>query len=71
MDEETRLELMNNQRKTLKDNKIKESKVLHLIQTRMEETTFPKVSLAKNSKNVWEILQSNYQGLTKLKIVKS
>ena len=69
MDEANKL--MNNQINKLKDNKSNESKALYLIQSRMEETTFPKVYLAKNSKTAWEILQRNYQGLTKEKIVKS
>jgi len=54
----------------LKENKNKDNKALGLIQKGLNESNFTIVSSAESSKKAWDILESCYQGASKVKIVK-
>ena len=54
----------------LQDNKKKDAKALFLIQQSLDESIFPKVSAAKKSEIAWDILETTYQGTSKVKIAK-
>lgn len=54
----------------LKENKKKDSKALFLIFQGVNESIFPRIQAATKSKQAWDILQTAYQGMEKVKIAK-
>ena len=54
----------------LKDNKKKDSKALFFILQGVHENIFPRIAAATRSKQAWDILQTSYQGMEKVKTVK-
>jgi len=54
----------------LKDNRKKDNKALGLIQQGLNESIFVKISNATSSQMAWNILETNYQGASKVKTVK-
>ena len=62
--------LTKNEMDKLQDNMKKDAKALFLIQQSLDESIFPKVSAAKKSKIAWDILETTYQGTSKVKIAK-
>jgi len=54
----------------LKENIKKNNKSLDLIQQGLNETIFPKVSSAVSSKKAWDILETSYEGVSKVKAIK-
>ncbi|XP_057855102.1 uncharacterized protein LOC131064830 [Cryptomeria japonica] len=54
----------------LKENKKKDSKALFLIFQVVNESIFPRIQAATKSKQAWDILQTAYQGMEKVKIAK-
>ncbi|XP_057826189.1 uncharacterized protein LOC131037941 [Cryptomeria japonica] len=54
----------------LKENKKKDSKALFLIFQGVNESIFPRIQVATKSKQAWDILQTAYQGMGKVKITK-
>ena len=62
--------LTQDEKDKLQDNKKKDAKALFLIQQSLDESIFPKVSAAKKSKIAWDILETTYQGTSKVKIAK-
>ena len=54
----------------LQDNKKKDAKVSFLIQQSLDESIFPKVCAPKKSEIAWDILETAYQGTSKVKIAK-
>jgi hypothetical protein len=48
----------------------KDAKKLHLIQNGLDDSIFLKISIAKFLKTAWDILDTNYQGITKVKEIK-
>ena len=67
---EAKQALTNAQREKLRINRKKDAKALSLIQNGLDGSIFPKISAANFSKVAWDILESNYQGITKVKTVK-
>ena len=66
----TLLTSTNNQKNNLIDNNNKDAKTLYLIQNGLDESIFPSISTTRFSKIVWNILETNYQGITKVKEIK-
>lgn len=54
----------------LKENRKKDSKVLFFIFQGVHESIFPRIQGASKSKQAWDILQTAYQGMTKVKTAK-
>ena len=61
---------MQDEEDKLQDNRKKDAKALFLIQQSLDESIFPKVSVAKKSKIAWDILETTYQGTSKVNIAK-
>ena len=54
----------------LKENMKKDNKALGLIQQGLNEAIFMKIASAAFSKMAWDILETSYQGVSKVKTVK-
>jgi hypothetical protein len=54
----------------LKENRKKDNKALGLIQQGLNEAIFMNIASASSSKMAWDILETNYQGVSKMKTVK-
>ena len=54
----------------LNENRKKDNKALGLIQQGLNESIFMKISSATSSKMAWNILETCYQGVSKVKTVK-
>lgn len=54
----------------LKDNRKKDSKALFFILQGVHERIFPRIATTTRSRKVWDILQTTYQGMDKVKITK-
>ena len=63
------LALTNAERVLLKDNRKKDNKALGLIQQGLIESIFVKISCATSSQMAWNILETSYQGVSKVKTV--
>ena len=64
------LDLSNVECVLLRDNRKKDNKALGLIQQGLTESIFVKISSATSSQMAWNILETSYQGVSKVKIVK-
>ena len=64
------LALSNADHVLLKENMKKDNKALGLIQQGLNESIFMKISSAASSKMAWDILETCYQGVSKVKTVK-
>ncbi|KAL0349435.1 UNVERIFIED_CONTAM: hypothetical protein Sangu_1171300 [Sesamum angustifolium] len=53
----------------LENKKAKDSEALYYIQTAMADY-FPRISVATSAKEAWSILQKEYQGSAKVRIIK-
>jgi hypothetical protein len=51
----------------LKDQRKKDGKALFYIHKSMHESMLPRVASAKKDKEAWDILQTSYQGMDKVK----
>ena len=58
------------QKKELKDNMIKDSKALIILQQAMSESIFPRIMGAKSAKEAWSILKEEFQGSEKVRLIK-
>jgi len=54
----------------LKSNKKKDSKSLYFLYQAVHENVFPRIAVAKRSKEAWETLKIAYQGMEKVKTAK-
>ncbi|KAK4382390.1 Retrovirus-related Pol polyprotein from transposon TNT 1-94 [Sesamum angolense] len=54
----------------LENKKAKDSEALYYIQTSVEDHIFPRISVATLAKEAWSILQKEYQGSAKVRIIK-
>ncbi|KAH9292546.1 hypothetical protein KI387_042268, partial [Taxus chinensis] len=54
----------------LRDNRKKDSKALFYIFQAVHESFFPRIAAATKSKQAWDILQTTYQGMEKVKTKK-
>ena len=66
----TEMALTNAKQILLKENRKKENKSQSLIQQGLTQTIFLKVSSLVSSKKSWNTLETSYQGVSKVKIVK-
>jgi hypothetical protein len=66
----TELALSNVDRVLLKENRKKDNKALGLIQQGLNESICTKISSAASSKMACDILETCYEGVSKVKIVK-
>ncbi|XP_073103322.1 uncharacterized protein [Elaeis guineensis] len=62
--------LFAHQRNELKENRKKDSKALLVIQQAVDESIFSRIVAATKSQKAWMILEKEYQGSDKVKIVK-
>ena len=62
--------LTNAQTEQLRINRKKDAKALSLIPNGLDGSIFPKILGANFSKVAWDILESNYQSITKVKTIK-
>ena len=54
----------------LKNNHKKDVNALSLIQQAMDDSIFPRIASVTKSKEAWDILETNYQDLSKVKVSK-
>ena len=54
----------------LKSNRNKDSKALFYLYQAVHESLFPRIAVAKRSKDAWNTLQTAYQGMKKVKTTK-
>ena len=54
----------------LKSNRKKDAKALFLLYQAVNESVFPRIAVAKRSKDAWETLKIAYQGMEKVKTAK-
>ncbi|KAK4386398.1 putative disease resistance protein [Sesamum angolense] len=54
----------------LENKKAKDSEALYYIQTTVADHIFPRISVATSTKEAWSILQKEYQGSAKVRIIK-
>ncbi|KAL0331212.1 UNVERIFIED_CONTAM: Retrovirus-related Pol polyprotein from transposon TNT 1-94 [Sesamum angustifolium] len=54
----------------LENKKAKDSEALYYIQTTVADHIFPRISVATSAKEAWSILQKEYQGSAKVRIIK-
>ncbi|KAK4399925.1 Retrovirus-related Pol polyprotein from transposon TNT 1-94 [Sesamum angolense] len=54
----------------LENKKAKDSEALYYIQTAVADHIFPRISVATSAKEAWSILQKEYQGNAKVRIIK-
>lgn len=69
-DEAAQNALTNAQKALLKENKIKNAKALNLIFLGVEPSIFPRIQACTKSKSAWDILETVYQGMAKVKTAK-
>ena len=62
--------LTNAQKTHLKESRRKDTKTLTLIEVAMTETVFPKIAVENYAKEAWDILEMNFKGTDKVRIVK-
>ena len=62
--------LTNNQKTHLKESRKKDAKALSLIEAAMIEIVFPKTTIANYEKDAWDILETNFKGTDKVRVVK-
>ena len=62
--------LSNAQRNLLKENKIKSAKAVNLMFLGVELSIFPRIQGCTTAKPTWDILETVYQGLAKVKMTK-
>ena len=55
-----------NEENRLKDNKKKDSKALFFIQQTVYESVFLRIAVATTSKQAWKILETEFQGSSKV-----
>ena len=65
-----KLALSNADHVLLKENRKKDNKALGLIQQGLNESIFMKIASGASSKMAWDILETCYQGVSKVKTVK-
>jgi hypothetical protein len=70
MNEAVEQALMNAHKTKLREYRMKDAKALHLIQNDLDDTIFPNISLVRFCKTSFDILESAYQGATKVKTLK-
>jgi hypothetical protein len=70
VDAAAELALSNADHVLLKENRKKHKKALGLIQQGLNESIFMKIYSATSSKMAWDILETCYQGVSKVKTVK-
>jgi hypothetical protein len=70
VDEVVEMALTNVELFLLKEKRNKDNKAPSLIQQGLTKTIFPKVSSAVSSKKSWDILETSYQGVSKVKTAK-
>ena len=70
VDAATELALSNVDHVFLKENRKKDNKTLGLIQQGLNESIFMKIASATSSKMAWDILETCYQGVSKVRTVK-
>ena len=70
VDAATKLALSNADRVLLKENRKKDNKDLGLIQQGLNEAIFMNIASVSSSKMAWDILETSYQGVSKVKTVK-
>eukprot|EP00253_Pinus_taeda_P024775 PITA_24775 len=58
------------ERDQLKSDKKKDAKALFLLFQSVHESVFPRIAVATKSKEAWDILQTAYQGMEKVKTAK-
>jgi ubiquinone/menaquinone biosynthesis C-methylase UbiE len=54
----------------LKDQRKKDGKMMFYIHQSMHESILPRVASTKKAKEAWDILQTSYQGMDKVKTSK-
>ncbi|KAK4395143.1 hypothetical protein Sango_1668600 [Sesamum angolense] len=54
----------------LENKKAKDSEALYYIQTAVADHIFPRISVATSAKEAWSILQKEYEGSAKVRIIK-
>ena len=54
----------------LRENKKKDSKALVIIQQAVHDSVFARIAAASTSKQAWSILQKEFQGDSKAKVVR-
>ena len=54
----------------MKESRRKDAKALSLIKATMTETIFPKIAAANYAKEAWDILETNFKGTDKVRLVK-
>ena len=62
--------LTNAQKTHLKESRRKDAKALSLIEAAMKETIFPKIAAENYAKKAWDILEKNFKGTDKVRLVK-
>ena len=62
--------LRNAQKTQLKESRRKDAKALSLIKEAMIETIFPKIAAENYSKEAWDILEMNFKGTNKVRVMK-
>ena len=70
VDVASKLALSNADRVLLKENRKKDNKALGLIQQGLNESIFMNIASAASLKLAWDILETYYQGVSKVKTVK-
>ena len=70
VDVATELALSNADHVLLKENRKKDNKALGSIQQELNESIFMNIASATSSKTAWDILETCYQGVSKVKTVK-
>ena len=67
VDQATYNALIQVEKDVLKDQRKKDGKALFYIHQAMHESILPRFSSEKKAKEVWDILQTSYQGMDKVK----
>ena len=58
------------QKKELKENRMKDSRAFSYLQQAVSDTIFPRIAGAISAKNAWEILQEEFKGNEKVRLIK-
>jgi hypothetical protein len=69
-EQETYNSLTQAKKDALKDQRKKDGKTMFYIHQAMHESILPRVKSTKQDKEAWDILQTSYQGMDKVKISK-
>ena len=59
-----------NQKNELKENMKKDIKAFQIIQQGLDDTVLARINEATTAKRAWEILETTYQGISKVKLSK-